>query len=681
MSLIPTGLPHPRRGRPAEATRALRVTEAAQPPVPVLQMETEEPLSLFLRACRKYAPLLAIAGLLGGVSGWMIAFRQTPQYRAVATIEVQDLNENFLNLKEVASASVQPPAANDLQTQLRILQSASLLRRVAASIGWPKSMPADAPEDLKLEALSRSVHVRETRQSRIVDLTFEGPDSAYAARFVNELGQQYIDQSVESRLEISRSTSKWLEKQLDELRGKLAASERELQEYANQTGLLVTSQAERPDEEKLRQVQANLSEAQKNRMTRQARWEMAKAAPVDTLEPPPGSPLRDHQTKLAELRRQRAELLAVYTPGFAGVKRLDAQIADLEATMRREKEVILQAIGNDYSDAARREALLAESYQAQVNLVSAKSGKAIQYGILKHEVDSNRELYNAMLQKSAEAKVASALRASNARFVDQARAPRYPFKPSRSLSALTGASVGLLGAMLLVTTRERIRPRKLGARQMAAALQVPELGAIPDDAAPAPEVYRSLLTSILFSPLAGPQPRVLAVTSATAGEGKSEVVYQLARTLSRMRCRVLLMDASRNGALHRRLGQTIDYGLGDLMDLPEPGSQLLSYIAQPTGLAGVDLVAIGPQDTTALDLLLTQGFSQVIEAMRQNYEVVLIDTPALMEAPDARVFGRLADGVVVVVGNSQFSLDTTGAAVRRLQADHSLVLGIVLNRA
>jgi uncharacterized protein involved in exopolysaccharide biosynthesis/Mrp family chromosome partitioning ATPase len=639
--------------------------------IPAAAAEDGNPaLAGLVRILREHWPALTALVAGGMLTGFLYGASVARVYRATATIEVQDLNENFLNLKDIAPATVGPSVAIDLQTQLRILHSPTLVEKVARRLTPTASME-------QVEAAARALQVRETRQSRIVDLSYDGTDPAYAAAFVNQLAKEYIDQSVESRMEISRATSTWLERQLQELRSKLANSELKLQSYAQNSGLLVTTDTQRPDEEKLRQVQADLSKAQENRMAKEARRDMAIGAPLDSLEPPLGSALRDHRAKLADLHRQRADLVAVYTPEFSGVKRLDAQIADLEATVRRDAGSVLQAIKNDYVDSVRREKLLEQSYNNQVLQVTSKAAKAIQYGILKNEVESSRALYNTMLQKAAEAKVASALRATTARIVDSAGVPRAPFRPNRLLSILSGGTAGLLFGLVWLAARDRHARRILGTEELAAVTTVPVLGTLPEG--PPPESYRSVLTSILLSPLARRTPQVIVFTSARPGEGKSELVLKLAVCLSHMKRRVLMIDGSLNGGLQKLFGQTREYGLRDLVELSGEGRDLLAYVANPTRLVGVDLASIGPESECVLDLMFLQGIEQLLEEMRRVYDIVLIDTPALLEFPDARVFARMSDGVALVVQTGTSAHDVKTAA-KRLQWDESVLLGTVLNR-
>ena len=667
----------------------------------------------FLRLVHEGWRMLGAATVGGCVIGLVYAALVTPIYRATATLEVQDLNENFLDLKQVASSSMAPPVVNDMQTQVRILQSHSLIARVIRRVGPPPGLgavagaSAPAPREAKpnasakgtkekdptpgdpssdfstevqkgaeLEAAGRALQVRESRMSRIVDLAFESPDPAYAAAFLNQLGQQFIDRSIDSRLDISSNTSAFLDHQIEELRTKLTASERKLQAYANKSGLLVTSQEGRPDEERLRQVQAELSKAQENRMSKQARWEMVASASPESLESPLGHTLRDHQTKVADLRRQRADLLAVYTPDFAPVKRLDAQIADLETTVRKNQTAIVDGVKNDYNDSRRREELLQGSYEAQIRQVAGKASSAIQYGILKNEVDSNREIYNKMLQRAAEARFASALRASSARFVDRAHPPRSPVRPSRLLSLICGGTAGFLCGLVLISVRSRGRGAGVPRPYAVQPSTVPQLGAVPAAPAALEEGYRAILTSILLTPLAGSSPRVVAVTSASSGEGKSELIHQLAATLSQMKRRVLLMDVTLNGGLRRLLAATGVSTSGDLLAPDSAGSGTLSHVTDQTELEGVELMSFGSR-SGALDVA---AITRLLAEMREVYDIVLVDTPALLEQPDGRMLAKISDGVVLVVRSGITSPEAVNTVVRRLQWDGSVVLGTVVNR-
>lgn len=738
---VPTGseltVGHPARVRTAAATPASLSLPLVIPARTAGGDREPDPAASLWTLLRAHYWILLAATAVGILAAYLFTGSQTPLYRANATLEMQDLNEDFLNLGGVSQVSQKDrgSSGSDLPTQLRLLQSSSLLTRVLRQLPPEKTpppvglmalltrpLPAEPPSaanlDARIESAAQRLQARDSRQTRIVDLFFEGPDAEYAAAFVNQLAKQYISQSIESRLEISQGTSVWLERQMGDLRAKLADSENRLQNYSRTSGLVVMSEERRPDEEKLRQIQDALSKAQENRAIRQARMETAIAAPLNSLEIPVGSPLREHQARLADLQRQRADLVTLYTPNFDGVKRLDAQIASLEAAQRNETASLLQGIRNDYADATRRESLLQESYHMQVGRVTKQGEIAIQYGILKREVETNRQLYNTLMQRAAEAKVASALRASGARLVDAAKVPLRPFRPNRVMNLLWGATMGLLLALGFITARDRFDQRIRQPRDLSFHLAVPQLGSIPrfqsvlapplarlggeaglvriatDPAGSLPaiamatwnrrtsaeaEAYRAVLTSILFSQAASRTPQVIVVTSAQSGEGKTTLVTNLAAALAQMKRTVLLVDASRERGMHEVFGLSDDYGLSDLLDLPEISPNLLAYVTHSTPLPGVSLVATGPRETSALDLLY--AMSPLLSELRKSYDTLLVDAPSLSELPDARVFGRMADGVILVVRAGETTRDVAQSAATRLQDDGTILLGTVLNQS
>jgi capsular exopolysaccharide synthesis family protein len=669
------------------------------------------------------------ATILGIAIAVVVTISQAPTFRATATLEIQDLNENFLNLKEVSPIAPDGTAAvqNDLQTQLRVLQSKSLIGRVVDQLPREKTprpsgiwalrerlqprRPGPPPtyEDV-VENAGRNFQVKEARQARIVDLIYEGPDPQYAAAFVNRLAQQYIDQNIEARLQISHVTSAWLARQLADLRAQLEDSERRLQEYTRSSGLVAVGDQRSPAEEKLRQVQADLAKAQENRIAKQARFETAAKAPLESLEAPLGSAMKDYQAKLTDLRRQRADLLTVFTPDYDGVKRLDAQISQLEQASRAESNAIVQAIRNDYIDAARRESLLQESYVQEAAQVSEQAGSLVEYGILKREVDSNRHLYETMLQRTSEARVASALRASSARLLDPARLPRRPYRPNWLANLSWGASAGILLGLLLAAGHETLDKTVKRPGELAAFLHLPELGVVPrlrtlpvmrtqptllqmegkkttvavatwnhrwnkigslESAS-----FRAILTSIMFSDSSGRAPQVIAVTSAAPQEGKTTLVTNLAAALAHMKLKVLLIDGdSLSQRLHANFGQSVGQRLLDLLSVGAANHR--EYALQETTIPGVFLMALGTDGQSALDFL--PNLPKVLTFARQEFDMILIDNVSVRDFPDARVFARMADGVIVVVRSGVTSRDAVLATLTRLRQDGSRLLGTVLN--
>jgi capsular exopolysaccharide synthesis family protein len=418
--------------------------------------------------------------------------------------------------------------------------------------------------------------------------------------------------------------------------------------------------------------------------------------------------------KLADLRRQLAELTASYTPAYYKVQRVQAQVTELEATLARERANVINRIRNEYDSAQRRERLLAAAYAAQAKLVSAQAAKAIHYNILKREVDTTRQLHEAMLQKVKEAGIASAMRASNIRVVDAATVPTRPFKPNLLLNSALGLFSGVFLGVVLVLARERTDLTLRAPGDTLSCLPLPELGVIPAASAdgsqralvwragrsgterPGEQVelatwkrkpsllaesFRATLTSILFCGHNGDRPRILVLTSPSPAEGKTTVVSNLGIALAEIHRRVLLIDADlRRPRLHQVFGLPNDRGLGHLLvDGCSPGERPGDPPIQETEIERLYLLPSGSGASGATNLLHSDRMRTLLRQFRRDFDVVLIDSPPMLQIADARVLGRLADGVILVFRSGETSRSAALAACRRFAEDGTRVLGTVLN--
>ncbi len=673
--------------------------------------------------------LFAVCGVLAAV---LFSLPQTPVYQAKTTLELLDINENVLNTRDLdptAGTASSSPEFN-IQTQVKLLQSETLVAlaldkiekdqpqelaeqtsrfsewRKALGLGHPGQAPTDealvrrARENLKVTALART---------RLVEVRYDSPDPKLAADFLNVLGQEFIDQQVEVRWNTTQRTGEWLSKQIQELKIKLEKAEDELQQYARTTGLMFTSEKDSVAEEKLMQVQAALSAAQAERASKQSQYELvATAAPESLPQTLDDRALADYQAKLTDLRRERAELTSTLTPEHYKVQRVDAQIATLEAAFSQQRANVVARIRNEYEAAQRRETLLAGSFAAQAKVVSDQSARAVHYNILKREVDTNRQLYEGMLQKVKEYGIASAMRASNVRVVDAATPPVLPYKPNYPINSALGLMSGLFLGVMFVVIRERADRSIQSPGDTSYYLDVPELGTIPSASAarglltyrhrdartaeksvelgtsgrsmsPLAESFRAALTSILFIGTNGDRPRTIVLTSANPGEGKTTVACNLGLALAEINRRVLLIDGDmRKPRLHDIFGIANDWGLSDLLrgDAPPDGSAGFVYETEHRGLY---ILPAGSGCGSAANLLHSERTPEMLKRFREEFDAVLIDTPPMLNMPDARVLGRSADGVILVVRSGQTTRDMAQAAAQRFGEDGTRVIGTILN--
>ena len=350
---------------------------------------------------------------------------------------------------------------------------------------WRKALKLSppGPDQLWQQAVGSaegSLKIRYSGTNRIVDVSSESTNPRIAADFLNTLTKEFIEENLESRWKTTEHTGEWLTQQLQDMKIKLEKGEEELDAYARATGLVITSEKTNVDESKLTDLQKALSDAHNDRITKQSKYEMATNSPPDALpDVLDDSGLQQSQQALEDLRRQLAQLRIIYTADHVDVKRVQAQITAIEGGFAKQRENIIARIRNEYEAAKRREDLLATGYGSQEEHVSAEADKAAHYNLLKREVDTNRLIYETMLQKLKEASISAALRASNIRVVDPAEPAGGPSKPDISRSTIMGLFSGIFLGIIFAVLRERADRTLQDPGDAVYYLKLPELGVIP----------------------------------------------------------------------------------------------------------------------------------------------------------------------------------------------------------
>ncbi|HVX65009.1 MAG TPA: polysaccharide biosynthesis tyrosine autokinase [Bryobacteraceae bacterium] len=696
-------------------------TPDSVPPPPASLLE-------YVRILKRRKGALLLLTFVGGLSTCLLTLPQTPLYQARTSIEVQGINENFLNLRAVnptTEAGALPSPEYDVQTQIRLLRSRALLERVVNKMelasrppardadrisAWRRALglaAAPAGREAALAWAAANLNVRGQPNTRLIEITCDSTDPRLASDLLNTLSRELIEQNLESRWKTTETTGEWLARQMEGVRIKLEKSEEQLQLYARAAGLLFTGEKNNAAEEKLRQLQDELSKSHAERVARQSKLEIAaKTAPGALPEVLDDDSLRGPASRLTDLRRQLADLGASFTPEHPKVKRVEAQIASLEASLAEERANILRRIRGDYESARRREQLLEAGYAAQAQLVADQAEHVAHYNLLKREVDTSRQLYDSMLQRVKEASVAAALRASNIRIVEPAYPPAAPYKPNLVHNTLAGLLVGAFCGVLLLVTRDRSdrtlqepgdarfylglpelgvipaagRTTRLGLRRLRAAPPSAALAPWPRRPGAVSESFRAATASILFAGVDEGSPRVLVLSSPAPREGKSTVTAHLAVALAETGCRVLAIDADlRKPALHTLFDVDNGAGLADLLRRREPVAETFTGLLHPTAVPNLTVLGSGRATLSETALLHSARLREVLAVARANYDAVLVDTPPMAAMADARIVARQADGVILVARAGHTSRDSLCSSSKRFLEDGTRLLGTILN--
>jgi uncharacterized protein involved in exopolysaccharide biosynthesis len=370
----------------------------------------------YWQVLRRYKGTLILSALLCSAAAFVVSRLQTPVYESSTSLEIQGFNDPSLIMTALESNPRASEALMDsyIQTQIEILGSGWLIGRVIEQQGlekrsefiekpgrlralrkylWLPARPLEPAREHALAIVRENLRVTAPHGSHLIKIQYGSADPKLAANFPNALAQEFIDQNLELRLRSTQHTTEWLNRQLEGLKDKLRDSEGRLQTYGHASGLMFTSENASVAEARLKQLQDELSRSQADRIAKQARFELVKQTPADSLpDVLETSPLRDYQVKLTDLRQQLAERSSLLAPSHYRVKQLQAQIAEVESALESERVHIIERVANSYESAKRREQLLSEAYARQAALKSQQDANGVQYRILKREVDTTRRL-------------------------------------------------------------------------------------------------------------------------------------------------------------------------------------------------------------------------------------------------------------------------------------------------
>jgi succinoglycan biosynthesis transport protein ExoP len=695
--------------------------------------------------------LIFVTAVLGALTAFVILVMQQPVYVAATTVALQGFNVSFMNL-----SSIDPLAGNyaitkdNINTEINIIQSASILGPVIDRLR--RETPPEAPPKggtlYPLRALIRGKEdpLTEMRNgiymaagtmraqvipgTRIIKIKSESTLPDIAAAFVNAIVQEYMARSAQQRTVSTQKTSQWLESQLEETRVKVEQAESRLQDFIRKSGAtFVGGDKETLASTRLRDLQANLSGLQSDRISKQANYERVKASPPDSLpDIVEDGTYKQDQTKLSGLRQDLAKLNETLTPANPRVQRAQQQIVELSAEMEKEKEMILQRYRNDYESVLQHEQLLARAYASQAGTVSAQSDKAAEYDQLKREVDLYQGTLNAMLQQLNQSAIGSALPTTNAQVIDAANPPSVPSKPDADIYILCGVLAGCCVGVLVILAIDKLSTWRNSLifgmpGYSPRVLKVPELGVIPSiepDRVPADaasggrwsrllpgssqrgqsapvvllnaagtgsmhaESFRLTLTSILLMSRIGRQPKIIVVTSPGPSEGKTTVVSNMAIAVAESGRKVLIIDADlRRPRMHTIFGIEKNEGLGELMTRAKAngnGAARLAPTVCQTQIEGVFVLPSG--DTTNLNLsqvFHSPEIAYLLNQLTEQFDLILIDTPPMIQFQDARLMARFADGLILVVRSGVTARDSAVTAREQLAQDNINVLGTILN--
>jgi polysaccharide biosynthesis transport protein len=642
----------------------------------------------------------AVAVALAGAV--VITFLTTPLYRATASLEINPPTVRILD----ESKGMQGGGSADrefLATQYGLLASRSLAQRVAQELNLPGNEKFVAPggdRGSRLKAatgkLMGGFEVKPVPGSRLVKISFSSEDPALAAQITNSFADNFINANLERRYEASSYARQFLERQLGKVKGELEKTERQLVAYAQQQGLISTSTGNEKgggsdtsslEGATLLQLNSALAAAQTRRISAEQRFRQAARLNAGNVT-----------TSTAALRAQRAgldaeyqEKLETFRPEYPDMVRLRTRIEAIDQAIRQEASTVSGGQGTTLS--AEYQAAVAEERKLQGLVGQLKGsvlnerGNRIQYNILQREVDTNRSLYDALLQRYKEIGVAGGIGTNSVSVVDRAEPPGGPYKPNLMLNVLIGLILGLVSGLAAALALEFLNDTIKTPDDVRDKLRLPSLGVIPkkkgvesvseelkDQSSPVSEAYYSLRTSLQFTTESG-APKSLLITSTRAAEGKSSTTLALAQNFARLGNSVLLIDSDlRKPAFVT--GLEPNEGLSKLLT----NTDALQGHVLKTQFENLSLLPCGPLPPNPAELLASPRLKAVIAEAMANYDMVIVDGPPVLGLADAPLLAGVCRATLLVVESGKTRTRAAVDAVNRLKASGGNIVGAVLTK-
>ncbi|MEZ5645285.1 MAG: polysaccharide biosynthesis tyrosine autokinase [Burkholderiaceae bacterium] len=747
-------MPLPAEPTPPELPRARDLTLRGQHALthPALRDERateaeDDGLDLrdLLRVVRKHKWMLIAVTLLCGVIAAVHSLRATPMYSATALVQIDRTAQRVVAFgRDVDAEQNYWDDGSQLQTQIELLKSRALAERVIDEMGLNRRQPqgdtlpgtpasagsnldaltsqTPAPatdksfidrlldnyrqlgtpatkdeqvlnRDGAIESFRGSVSIEPVRDSRLVNIVVVNSNAELSARIANTMARTFMSMNLERRLESSNYARGFLEDQIRVTKAKLEESERVINDYAKRNQILTLDDRTEVATQGFASISAALSRAEEERIK-------AESVYNEVLRHPESAPQVLDNGAVQTFKEQRAKLQAEYTvneavfkPDFPRMVQMRAQIAELDARIRGEINIVLGSVKAQFEAARKQETLLRERLAQSRAEVQVVQDRSVDLNLMRREMETNRQVYDSLLQRLKEVSVTGGLTTNNISVVDEARAPLFPYSPQPGRYALIGMGLGLLLGLGLAFLRETMDDSIKSADEIEQQYGLPLLGLIPlvrkkamrggqlaalvhDDPRGAfAEAYRSMRTALQFSTPEG-APKVLMVTSCGKGEGKSTTAISLAINFAQLGKPVLLIDADmRNPSVHKVMQIPNESGLSNFLS----GDNASSTLIQHTRLANVSVLTAGPTPPDPVELLSGPRLMMLLEkAQSQGYAQVIIDSPPLLGIADAIVLGNQIPHMVFAIKAGETRRSAIKDSMRRLRHSGILPMGVVL---
>jgi succinoglycan biosynthesis transport protein ExoP len=669
----------------------------------------------------------SIVGLtiLVAILSFLVVQAIRPTYRGTATLLIEQAKSKVVSIEDVYNQGF----ANReyFQTQVEILKSEDLARKVVqklsltthpdfdprqASQHWsPMSLfredkPRSEEDILKsvVKKFRSDLQIQLVRNSQLAQVTFTSYDKDLAAKVPNTMADMYVESDLEARVAMTQKATEWLRERMGELRTKVDASEKALQDYRDRERIVdaksvVLSGASKQLEELMRSlVEARAKRADTEAAYQQVQQIRAGKANVSyesipaVIRHPLVQKMKESES---DAERRLSEAAKRYGPEHPKMVQARAELDAAKENTRRQVDFVVAGLSREYEVARSNEAAVERALSQSKADIQGLNRKEFQLGILEREVAQNRNLYDMFVNRLKETSVGSDVQTTVARLIDPATIPSETYAPKKAQIVGISSAIALLFSAMLALLLDRLNNTLNSTTSVEQRLGVPALGVLQkikgvagkkgflselaffnDTQSVFSEAVRTVRTSVLMSSL-DDKHKVVIITSSVPEEGKTTLSFNLACALGQVK-KVLLVDADlRRPKIGRLVGRDKKHpGLSDLV----VGTAQVSQCVVFNDKANIHILTAGTVPPNPLELLSSRRFEEVLSKLKEAFDIVIIDSAPLQLVSDSLVLAQHASSLIYVVKADATPYQVAQNGIKRLRRLNAPILGVVLNQ-
>jgi polysaccharide biosynthesis transport protein len=634
----------------------------------------------------------------------------TPIYQASAKVLIEKVEPANLAMLYPYYAPYEPEF---YETQFQIIKSTSVARKVVATLSLENTYESyfkgrkfspglqKSKADILANIINAGIVVSPVKNSKIVNMGFVSTNPEFAVLVANSVAQAYIDEILEMRMSTSRYSMEWMTRKAEEEKDKLQKAETALQEYMRTNNIVTLQDKVAITPEKLSAINVQLIRSETKRKEMEALYSQVRnvSANLKDAETLPAITsdltIQSLRSQVLKTEQNIEELSKKYGKKHPAMIKAEEELKVLQQKREQEIRRVISSIRNEYELAKSNEADL----QRMMSSIKAETlnlnEKFIQYGVLTREVETTRQLYDALVKRIKEQSVTEEIKSVNVWVVEKAERPGAPIKPKKTLNILIGLIVGLFGGIGLAFFFEYLDNTIKSPEDIETRFGLPVLGLVPlldakednieevilrEPQSIYAESYKSIRTAILLSSAVKP-PQNILITSMGPEEGKSATSINLAITVARSGYSVLLIDSDlRKPRIHSAFRLNNLSGLSTYLAGASPDIETI--FKRP--ITNLSILPSGPVPPNPSELLGSNRMNELLRILKEKFDVIIWDSPPLMTVTDALILTKLVDGTILVVksGKTTYEIVKRGLSHLRGRSEpdiESHILGVVLN--